>query len=382
MTTYDAIVVGARCAGAATAMLLARRGMRVLAIDRGQYGSDTLSTHALMRGGVLQLARWGVLRAIVAAGTPAVRSVSFYYDGERVQVPIKARDGVEALFAPRRSVLDRLLVDAARHAGAEIAYHTRLGGLMRAPDGRVRGAVLEGPNGGGRRVPARIVIGADGLRSTMVQLVGAVPYYVGRHSSAVVYGYWPDMDVREYEWHFIAGASAGVIPTNDGQTCVFASTPAAQFHDVFGGHVAAGYLRTLERVAPAIAAAVGRASRTVSLHGFPGHAAFLRQSVGPGWALVGDAGYFKDPLTAHGITDALRDAELLADAIAEGTDAALARYQQQRDELSRGVFDVTDAIAAYDWTIPEVRVLHELLAREMSREVTAMTRWGPTVTAA
>src|SRR5215467_4411875 len=109
---YDAVVVGARAAGAATAMLLARRGLRVLAVDRGAYGSDTLSTHALMRAGVLQLARLGVLAGVLDSNTPAVRRTVFHYDGETVDVPIKPRDGVPALFAPRRTLLDRLLVDA------------------------------------------------------------------------------------------------------------------------------------------------------------------------------------------------------------------------------------------------------------------------------
>jgi flavin-dependent dehydrogenase len=381
-TTYDVVIIGARCAGAATALLLARRGLRVLAIDRGQYGTDTLSTHALMRGGVLQLSRWGVLPHVEAAGTPAVRSVSFVYDGERLVIPIKPRDGVDALFAPRRALLDRLLVDAAAAAGAEVVHQTRLSGLLRSSDGRVRGVALEGHNGNGRRIVADIVVGADGLRSTLAQLVGAASYYVGRHSSAVVYGYWMDVDVEGYEWHYVPGASAGAIPTNDGQTCVFVATPAAEFHEIFGGNVGAGYLRTLGRVAPELAKTVARASRTAAFHGFPGHAGYFRQSWGPGWALVGDAGYFKDPLTAHGITDALRDAELLADAIAKGSDAALADYQHRRDDLSRGLFDVTDAVASFSWSMSEVRTLHEVLAKEMAHEARAIAGRPAVVTAA
>src|SRR5580765_1213789 len=119
---YDVVVVGARPAGAATAMLLARAGLRVLVVDRGRYGTDTLSTHALMRGGVLQLHRWGVLDAVVGAGTPPVRRTTFRYGGEEIVIPIKASHGVDALYAPRRTVLDRLLVDAAVEAGAEVRY--------------------------------------------------------------------------------------------------------------------------------------------------------------------------------------------------------------------------------------------------------------------
>jgi len=106
---YDVVIVGARCAGAATALLLARAGHRVLVVDRGRYGTDTLSTHALMRGAVVQLHRWNVLPAVVASGTTPVRQATFHYAAESIAVPIKPRDGIDALYAPRRDVLDRLL---------------------------------------------------------------------------------------------------------------------------------------------------------------------------------------------------------------------------------------------------------------------------------
>src|SRR5688572_29646556 len=110
--TFDAVVVGSRCAGAATAMLLARAGQRVLVVDRGEYGADILSTHALMRGAVLQLRHWGLLPRIVDAGTPAVRSTTFHFGADTLLVAIKAKYGVDALYAPRRTVLDPILVDA------------------------------------------------------------------------------------------------------------------------------------------------------------------------------------------------------------------------------------------------------------------------------
>src|SRR5215470_6061864 len=133
---YDAVVVGARAAGAATAMLLARRGLRVLAVDRGAYGSDTLSTHALMRLGVLQLARWGVLERIEALDTPRVSRTVFHYPDEVVDIPIKPQGAVPALFAPRRTVLDRVLVDAAVEAGAVVRHRVRLADLVRGAGGR------------------------------------------------------------------------------------------------------------------------------------------------------------------------------------------------------------------------------------------------------
>src|SRR5262245_66498210 len=123
---YDVVIVGARAAGAATALLLPRQGLRVLVIDRGRYGSDTLSTHALMRGAVFQLHRWGLLDRIKALGTPAIRSASFHYGDDVLEVPVKPRDGVEALYAPRRTVLDQLLVDAATEAGVDTMFGVRV----------------------------------------------------------------------------------------------------------------------------------------------------------------------------------------------------------------------------------------------------------------
>ena len=128
---HDVVVVGARAAGAATAMLLARAGLDVLVVDRSRYGADTLSTHAIMRAGVMQLHRWGLLDAIVAAGTPAVRTTSFTYASASLPIPVKPIHGVDALYAPRRTVLDPILVDAARAAGAVMEYGTTITGVTR-----------------------------------------------------------------------------------------------------------------------------------------------------------------------------------------------------------------------------------------------------------
>jgi flavin-dependent dehydrogenase len=137
----DVVVVGARAAGAATAMLLARAGLRVVVVDRGRYGADTLSTHALMRGAVVQLHRWGLLDRIIAAGTPPIRRTTFRYANDEIEIPIKASHGVDALYAPRRTVLDPILVDAAQEAGAEVRFSTTVTGLSRATDGRVTGVI-------------------------------------------------------------------------------------------------------------------------------------------------------------------------------------------------------------------------------------------------
>ena len=368
LQSYDVVVIGARCAGAATAMLLARRGMSVLAVDRDRYGTDTLSTHALMRAGVLQLHRWGILKGVKAAGTPAVRSTSFHYADEVVDVQIKPQDGVDGLYAPRRTVIDALLVDAARESGAEVAYRTRLIDLVRSPDGRVCGARLRDGNGRESQVAAALVIGADGVRSTVADLVGAERYHAGRHATGSVFSYWSNTGIDAYHWYYRPGVSVGAIPTNGGLICLFASVPQDRFRHEIRFDIGTGHQRVLMECAPDLAAVVQGAERTERYRGFAGQVGFFRQSCGPGWALVGDAGYFKDPLTAHGITDALIDAELLACAAAAGTDRALADYQQARDDRAMGLFDVTDAVASFEWDLRKVQQLHRALSDEMKKE--------------
>jgi 2-polyprenyl-6-methoxyphenol hydroxylase-like FAD-dependent oxidoreductase len=371
---YDAVVVGARAAGAATAMLLAGRGLRVLAVDRGTYGSDTLSTHALMRLGVLQLARWGVLERIEAMGTPRVSRTVFHYPDEVVDIPIKPQEAVPALFAPRRTVLDRALVDAAIERGAVVRHRVHLADLVRGTGGRVEGVVLRDEDGGGRAIRTRMVIGADGLRSKVASLVGAPVTRSGRHATATVYGYWSGLDIDGYHWYWSRGLGAGAIPTNGNQVLLFAGMPARRFAEGAAAGLAAIYERVLAECAPEIATRLGRARLVGSLRGFPGQPGFLRRPWGPGWALVGDAGYFKDPITAHGLSDALRDAELLALAVSEGDDAALDGYELARDALAGRFFELTDRIASLEWDTPELKILHRALSEEMKREVREINR--------
>jgi menaquinone-9 beta-reductase len=373
---YDAVVVGARCAGASTGMLLAQRGLRVLVADSGRYGTDTLSTHALMRGAVLQLGRWGILEKIEAAGTPAVRSASFYYGDEAIHVPVKPADGIEALYAPRRTLLDGLLVDAARAAGAEVLHETRLIELMRSPEGRVRGVVVLNSRGERQEIGAGVVIGADGLKSTVARLVEAEPRHFGRHSGTVIFAYWSGLGIEGYHWHFCLGTAAGAIPTDGGLTCVFAGVPERRFREEFGGDVAAGYHRLLDECAPGLGMALKQGRREGNFRGFAGRLGYIRQCAGKGWALVGDAGYFRDPIIAHGITDAFRDAVLLSRAVAEGTDTALAEYECGRDELSLNFFRTSDEIASFNWTFEELKEKHLALHKEMKREVEVLLQIG------
>jgi flavin-dependent dehydrogenase len=370
--TYDVVVVGARAAGAATAMLLARQRMSVLLIDRDRLGADTLSTLALMRAGVLQLYRWGLLDRVRAAGTPAIRSTSFVYAGEDITLPIKSRDGVDALYAPRRTVLDALLAEAAAGAGADVLHGPRLIDLVKAKDGRVTGAVIEDRDRAVHRIGAGIVIGADGLKSTVARLVQAPTYLEGKHACGVVYTFWPGLENRGNRWYYRPGVSVGAIPTNYGDTCLFAGTRGSRFQDEIQSDIEAGFHRIMDACSPELAGELAGGTASGRYRAFPGHPGLMRQSYGPGWALVGDAGYFKDPITAHGITDALCDAELLARAVSRGTEGALAEYQSTRDALSRELFEITDSIAGFEWDVEQLKGLHLTLSKTMNREVEAL----------
>ncbi len=374
-STYDVVIVGARCAGAATALLLARRGLKVLAVDKSRHGSDTLSTHALMRGGVLQLHRWGVLEAIRAAGTPPVSTTTFHYGEESIEVDIKLRDGVDALYAPRRTVLDPILADTAADAGAEIVRGPRVVDLVRSSEGRVGGVVIEDRPGRFRKIAADVVIGADGVGSAVARLVKAPPTLEGQEATGVVYSYWEGLNLPGYHWYFRPGVSAGSIATNGG-SLIFSGVPHDRFWNEVRFDLAGGFSRVLREAAPELADSLTGARRLGGFRGYAGYPGHLRRSWGPGWALVGDAGYFKDPITAHGITDALRDAELLARAVAEGTTEALADYQSVRDELSLGLFHITNAVASFDWDYGKLQELHRDMSDEARREVNYLSALG------
>ncbi len=369
---YDVVIAGARCAGTSTAMLLARRGLRVLVVDPAKRGSDTLSTHALMRGAVLQLHRWGLLEAIRSSGAPAIRKTTFHYGDEVIGIPIKERDGVDALYAPRRTVLDSVLVDAALTAGAEVVHGRSLVDLIRDDDGRVRGAKISGADQQVIDVEADLVIGADGVRSRVARILGLEADTTASYSTASIYGYWTGLELEGYHWYYDFGAAVGSIPTNDGETCVFASVPQHRFEAGRGEGLEALYREALSDVSSDLAQRVARSNGPGKLRAFAGEPGFLRPAAGPGWALVGDAGYFRDPITAHGITDALRAAEFLARAVLEGGDDALLGYQASRDARVRGLFEVTVQIASFEWDMQEVKDQHLVLAREMNTLVDAI----------
>jgi flavin-dependent dehydrogenase len=375
---YDAIVVGGRCAGAATAMLLARGGLRVLVVEAARPGTDTLSTHALMRGGVLQLHHWRLHDAVIAAGTPAIRSTEFAYGDEIETVDIRPGGGIDALRAPRRTILDWLLLEAAVVAGAEVRIPARVTRLL-TEHGRVSGVEgIERGTGTRFRATAALTIGADGRNSTIAQAVDAHFRRRGAASSGLVYGYFPGLPRDRYHWAYRPGVAAGVVPTGDGLACVWAATASARFAQQRFANLDAAYRSLLAEADPGLASSI-RAARPVGpLRAFPGQPGWIRDGAGPGWALVGDAAYFKDPITAHGITDALRDAELLARAVLETPRGgqvqldALHDYERTRDRLSEPLFDTTERIASYQWDLVELRDLLRELSQAMRSEVDAL----------
>ena len=363
---YDAIVVGARCAGAATAMLLARRGARVLMIDGADRGTGTISTHALMQGAVMQLSSWGLLERIRGAATPAIRTTAFIYGGEVVEQDIEASHGVDALYAPRRYLLDSVLVDAAIEAGADVRFGISCRGLLHGPDGRVRGILAGAADGATFSMPAGIVIGADGRRSSVARFACAATERQSRNVTAITYGYFEGMPGNGYRWHYAPSLAAGAVPTNDGKTCVFAAMPRELYLSTVRGHLEVGPYMMMSFF-PELRKSLASARLTGRPIGFIGQKGYMRQAAGAGWALVGDAGCFMDPLTAQGITGALRDAEILARAFTTGS-GDLTDYHKTRNALSVDLFELTDLIASLSWTMDELKVLHKRLNRAMKEE--------------
>ena len=364
---YDVIVAGARVAGASTAMLMARAGLRVLVVDPVSAARDPLSTHALMRGAIVQLRRWGLLETIRSTGVPAIRTTNFHYGPESIQVDIRPRHGVEALMAPRRNILDPILVDAAIEAGAEVRYGWSVDDLLRNRRGRVIGTRLRARGRAPLEIRASLVVGADGIHSSVARLVNAPIDVCCRHATANLYQYWSSEQRDAYEWYYQLGQGAGEIPTHGGASCVFLSVSPTQLVGTDRRARELLFLEGLETAAPGLRSRLG--GPTSGLRGFLGLPGYLKRAAGPGWALVGDAGYFKDPLTAHGITDALRDAEILARAVLAGSDSRLLEYQNQRDALSRKLLLVSDRVASLEWTMDELRELHLELNREMKAEL-------------
>ena len=367
--SYDAIVVGARCAGAATAMLMARRGMNVLLTERDTRGTDTVSSHNLTRGAVSQLARWGLADDLIAKGTPRISRSTFHFGTRVLPIDLKPVMGAPGLLGPRRPLLDTTLADAAVAAGATLLYETAFRDVIRDADGRVTGAILTDFTDTKITVSAPLVIGADGIRSRVARTTGAALLREAENALGHIYGYFADMPFTENHAFFAPGIMTGSMPTNDGATVVIASTHQDRLRAIRSDTDDENALRRLaHRANDGFGHVLDGARLIAPPKVFSGTRGFIRECAGPGWALVGDAGYFRDPVTAHGITDAFRDAELLANAAAAGGDAALQRYQAQRNSVTREIWEITDRIAAFDMPVPDLADAFHDLSRAMRAE--------------
>ena len=375
----DVIVVGARCAGAATAMLLAAAGHDVLLVDRATFPSDTLSTHAIARSGVVQLKRWGLLPAVLATGAPPIRDVEFHVGESTISRTIKEQVGVDLLVAPRRSVLDALLVEEAQRAGARLMTGVRVDFVRRDATGRVNG-VLGSSDDGRVNFRSRFVVGADGLRSRVARLVGA-PYTEVRRagSGAAHYAYfagdWPAM-----EYYLGDRSFAGIFPTNNGEACVWVCSPSEDAEQIRRAHgsVDDALMAMLRLAAPELARRVTTTARQTSRsRGIIGQPNYLRHPIGPGWALVGDSGYHRDAITGHGISDAFRDAELVAMALdrvlrgCAGEASALAAYHAERDAQLREIFEITCELVTFP-PVDRFIELQKQLARAIDDQAGAL----------
>jgi 2-polyprenyl-6-methoxyphenol hydroxylase-like FAD-dependent oxidoreductase len=369
---YDVIVVGARVAGAATAMLLARQGLRVLAVDRVSFPSDTVSSHQLQVPGVALLRRWGVLDRLVAAGTPPTRRVRLDFGtGLVLDGQFPAYEGVDTLYSPRRTLLDAILVDAARRAGAEVRENFRVEEVTRS-GGRVVG--VRGRSRGGRAVTetASLVIGADGRRSLVAEAVGARRYRERPVRSFASYSYWSGVPAPHGELYQRPGRAVAVFPTNGDLTMVYSSAPIAEFASA-RGDLENHYLRTLDLCGD-LGDRVGSGIRVERLRTTPDQPNTFRHSHGPGWALVGDAGVVMDSISAHGMTNALRDAGYLSAAVVAGLGgsrplaATLKEHQHRRDLAIRPIYDFTLDLAAFP--APTLAQRHFLAAVASDQEAT------------
>lgn len=368
---YDAIVVGARCAGSPTAMLLARKGYRVLLVDRARFPSDAVSTHIVWPPGVARLRRWGLLERIVASGCPAIRRLRFDVGPFALVGAPPAIDGVSEAFAPRRRVLDAILVEAAAESGAELRERCSFEGVV--TDGeRVTGIRCRTAQGGVVTEAASIVIGADGRYSSVARAVKAPEHHARPPLACWYYGYWSGVPLEGVEYYVRPGRTFGALPTHDGLACVPLGCAQREVRQI-RADVEGAFWRTLDLV-PGLAERIRQGTRAERFAGALDVASFFRKSSGPGWALVGDAGYHKDPITAQGISDAFHAADGLAEALDAGLSgreplpAALARWERRRDEAALPMYELTCQMAALD---PLPPALQQFLAA--SRESQAET---------
>ncbi|MDX2933909.1 NAD(P)/FAD-dependent oxidoreductase [Streptomyces ipomoeae] len=347
---YDVIVVGARCAGSPLAMLLARRGHRVLVVDRASFPSDTVSTHYIHQAGLSRLQDWGLLDKVVATKAPAVRELHFSYRGVGLSGFAEPIDGIDAVYCPRRTVLDEILVNAARRAGAEVVEGFTVSDLVFS-EGRVAGVRGREGGNGEREFRARVVVGADGTRSTVARKTGARSYKVHPAAGVNYYAYYSGLDWGAHHLTGVDEQWLGTWPTNDGLT-LLAVISGRRHLKRFRQDIAANFQAVVDDVAPKMGEQLReQGARETDFQVLRYADNYYRHPYGPGWALVGDAGYHKDPYTGFGITDAFRHAELLAERLHQGLCGerqmadALAEYHKLRDESSADHYALTTTLS-------------------------------------
>jgi flavin-dependent dehydrogenase len=361
---YDAIIVGARAAGSPLAMLLARKGYRVLLTDKSQFPSDTISTHHIHQPGVLRLKRWGLLEEVRASNCPPLTEMSFDVGPfALIGTPSPAEDVTEA-FSPRRHVLDTILVRAAERAGAEVREGFTVREITSDEQG-VNG--IKGLTRGGVAVTekARIVVGADGKHSTVARSVSAPVYNERRKLTCNYYSYWSGVTLQGTELYVRERRMFVADRTNDGLTMVGLVLPMNEF-DSIRSDVENRFMKELELV-PSLLERLRAGRREEPIRGSGDMPNFFRRPYGKGWALVGDAGYNKDSITAQGITDSFKQAELLAEAIDAGftgrkpMNEALAEYERKRNEDAFPIYEFTCQLGALEPPTAEMFQLFEAL---------------------
>jgi 2-polyprenyl-6-methoxyphenol hydroxylase-like FAD-dependent oxidoreductase len=358
---YDAIIVGARCAGSPTAMLLARKGHRILLVDKATFPSDTMSTHILWPHGAALMDRWGLLDRLAATGCPPVALRLTFDVG-----PFALKGGVvdtnlgRGGFCPRRTVLDKLLVDAAAEAGAEVREGFTVETLLWDGD-RVVGIKGHSRTGGSVDERARIVVGADGIHSLVAKSVQAPEYDAKPALTTNYYTYYSGFEADDIEMYVRDAHAVGCFPTHDGLTLVAALWPCSRFHAV-RSDIEHHFRASLEST-PTVARRLVGACREEKWFGSAGLPNYVRQPFGPGWALVGDAAYNRDPITAQGISDAFKDAESLATALEDGWSGrrqlveALAANQAARDRRVKPMYEFTSQLALLEPPPPSMQRL-------------------------
>lgn len=354
---YDVIVVGARCSGSPTAMLLAQRGYDVLLVDRATFPSDAVSTHYLHTPAVARLRRWGLLDELLASGCAPIRAITYGMGGIYLTGMSPEWEGETWGIGPRRTVLDNVLLTAAGRAGAEVRQGYTVDGLVFDGD-RVTGIRGHDRSGGSAVHTARLVIGADGVQSSVAAAVGAEEYATTAAGTAVWYSYWDGTGLDELVVTRVPGTELAIVPTNDGQVNVMVGVKEERFRE-FRGDVEGNYHKGLD-LFPEFADRIRAGRRVEPFYGTRQTRQFLRKPYGDGWALIGDAAYHKDPISGSGVSDAFRAVDVLVDAVDAGLSGrrqlswALAGYHAWRDHTFIPVLEYIARIATLDEFPPEI----------------------------